>query len=113
MSPADTAHELLKLAERDYQAALILARAESPQTDAAGFHLQQAAEKSLGASNRMECAPGLVLRPCHSRAGGNPVTPRLSWTPAFAGVTEGSHVPFILLEPPRSSWPTSTPFSIP
>lgn len=47
MSPADRPHELLELAERDYQAALILARAENPQTDAAGFHLQQAVEKSL------------------------------------------------------------------
>jgi len=26
---------------------------------------------------------------CHSRAGGNPMTPRLSWTPASAGVTAG------------------------
>lgn len=43
------AHELLALAEKDYQAALILARAEDPQMDAAGFHLQQAVEKSLKA----------------------------------------------------------------
>jgi len=49
MSPADTPRELLKLAERDYQAAMILAHAENPQTDTAGFHLQQAAEKSLKA----------------------------------------------------------------
>jgi HEPN domain-containing protein len=41
--------ELLKLAARDYQAALTLAQAEDSQTDAAGFHLQQAAEKSLKA----------------------------------------------------------------
>ena len=49
MSPADRPHELLALAENDYQAALILARAENPQADAAGFHLQQAAEKALKA----------------------------------------------------------------
>lgn len=49
MSPTDAPRELLELAERDYQAALILARAENPQTDAAGFHLQQAVEKSLKA----------------------------------------------------------------
>ena len=47
MSPTDRPRELLELAERDFQAALILAHAENPQTDAAGFHLQQAAEKSL------------------------------------------------------------------
>jgi len=49
MSPADRPRELLALAENDYQAALILARAENPQADAAGFHLQQAVEKSLKA----------------------------------------------------------------
>jgi HEPN domain-containing protein len=42
-------YELLALAEKDYKAALILARAEDPQTEAAGFHLQQAIEKSLKA----------------------------------------------------------------
>jgi len=47
MSPTDRPRELLELAERDFQAALILAHAENPQTDAAGFHLQQAVEKSL------------------------------------------------------------------
>jgi len=47
MSPTDRPRELLELAERDFQAALILAHAENPRTDAAGFHLQQAAEKSL------------------------------------------------------------------
>ena len=47
MSPTDRPRELLRLAERDFQAAWILAHAENPQTDAAGFHLQQAAEKSL------------------------------------------------------------------
>jgi len=47
MSPADRPRELLALAENDYKAALILARAENPQADAAGFHLQQAVEKSL------------------------------------------------------------------
>jgi HEPN domain-containing protein len=41
--------QLLALAERDYQAALILARAENPQKDAAGFHLQQCVEKCLKA----------------------------------------------------------------
>ena len=49
MSPTDGPRELLELAERDYQAALILAHAENPQTDAASFHLQQAVEKSLKA----------------------------------------------------------------
>jgi len=49
MSPADRPRELLALAENDYQAALILARADDPQTDAAGFHLQQAVEKALKA----------------------------------------------------------------
>ncbi len=49
MSPTDAAAELLTLAEGDYQAAMILAHAENPQMDAAGFHLQQAAEKSLKA----------------------------------------------------------------
>jgi len=49
MSPPDTAHELFALAEKDYKAALILARAEEPQPDAAGFHLQQAVEKTLKA----------------------------------------------------------------
>ena len=49
MSPTDRPRELLELAERDYEAALILAHAENPQTDAAGFHLQQAVEKSLKA----------------------------------------------------------------
>jgi len=49
MSPTDVPHELLALAERDYQAARILAQAETPQMDAAGFHLQQAVEKSLKA----------------------------------------------------------------
>ena len=49
MSPSDRPHDLLALAEKDYQAALILAHADDPQTDAAGFHLQQAVEKSLKA----------------------------------------------------------------
>lgn len=49
MSPTDAPRELLALAERDYKAALILARAQDPQMDAAGFHLQQAVEKSLKA----------------------------------------------------------------
>lgn len=49
MTPTDKSHELLALAEKDYKAALILARAEDPQMDAAGFHLQQTVEKSLKA----------------------------------------------------------------
>ncbi len=49
MSPADTPRELFTLAERDYEAARILAHAENPQTDVAGFHLEQAAEKALKA----------------------------------------------------------------
>ena len=49
MSPSDRPRDLLALAENDYQAAMILAHAEDPQTDAAGFHLQQAVEKSLKA----------------------------------------------------------------
>ena len=49
MSLTDAAMELLTPAERDYQAAVTLAHAENPQPDAAGFHLQQAAEKSLKA----------------------------------------------------------------
>ena len=34
----------------------------------------------------------------HRVWGPNPPAPGLSWTPAFAGVTEGLHIPFILLE---------------
>ena len=49
MSLTDRPRDLLALAEKDYKAALILARADDPQTDAAGFHLQQAVEKSLKA----------------------------------------------------------------
>jgi HEPN domain-containing protein len=49
MSPTDAPRELLTLAERDYKSALILARASDPQSEAAGFHLQQAVEKSLKA----------------------------------------------------------------
>ena len=49
MSPTDAPRELMKLAERDYQAILILALADDPHADAAGFHLQQAVEKSLNA----------------------------------------------------------------
>jgi len=49
MSPLDMPRQLLTLAERDYQAALILARAENPQKEAAGFHLQQSVEKALKA----------------------------------------------------------------
>jgi HEPN domain-containing protein len=49
MSPTDAPHELLALAQKDYKAAMILARAKDPQMDAAGFHLQQAVEKSLKA----------------------------------------------------------------
>ncbi len=39
MRPTDRPRDLLALAEKDYQAALILAHADDPQTDAAGFHL--------------------------------------------------------------------------
>ena len=49
MNPRDMSHHLLTLAEREYQAALILARAEDPQKDAAGFHLHQTVEKCLKA----------------------------------------------------------------
>ncbi|MDI6451574.1 HEPN domain-containing protein [Anaerobaca lacustris] len=49
MSPPEMPRELLALARRDYEAALILAHAENPQKDAAGFHLQQSVEKSLKA----------------------------------------------------------------
>jgi len=49
MSPTDGPRDLLTLAERDYKSALILARVPDPQMDAAGFHLQQAVEKSLKA----------------------------------------------------------------
>lgn len=49
MSPTDVPRELLTLAERDYKSALILAGAAEPQMGAAGFHLQQAVEKSLKA----------------------------------------------------------------
>jgi HEPN domain-containing protein len=49
MSPIDAPRDLLMLAEKDYRAAQILARADDPQMDAAGFHLQQAVEKSLKA----------------------------------------------------------------
>ena len=37
------------MAERDYRAALILAGADEPEKDAAGFHLQQSVEKALKA----------------------------------------------------------------
>ncbi|MBM4027767.1 MAG: HEPN domain-containing protein [Planctomycetes bacterium] len=49
MSPTDMPRDLLMLAEGDYRAALILAHADDPQMIAAGFHLQQAVEKSLKA----------------------------------------------------------------
>ncbi|MBN1506256.1 MAG: HEPN domain-containing protein [Sedimentisphaerales bacterium] len=49
MSPTDAPRDLLTLAEKDYKSALILARAPDPQMDGAGFHLQQAVEKSLKA----------------------------------------------------------------
>jgi len=49
MNPTDTPRGLLELAESDYEVALIVARAEKPHMDAAGFHLQQAVEKSLKA----------------------------------------------------------------
>lgn len=49
MSPHNQAIELLSLAQKDYKAAVILARAEEPQMEAAGFHLQQTVEKALKA----------------------------------------------------------------
>ncbi len=49
MSPHNQAIELLSLAQKDYKAAVILARAEEPQMEAAGFHLQQVVEKALKA----------------------------------------------------------------
>lgn len=49
MSPTEKPHELLILAQRDHRAALTLAHTDPPQMDAAGFHLQQAVEKSLKA----------------------------------------------------------------
>ena len=49
MSPTDRPHDLLILAQKDYRAAQILARSDDPQIEAAGFHLQQAVEKSLKA----------------------------------------------------------------
>ncbi len=55
-----------------------------------------ATEFFLRASNTMTIY-GKAAVSCHSRAGGNPGTPRLSWTPACAGVTEGDGA-FILLE---------------
>ena len=63
MSPPDTAQQLLALAQKDFKAALILAHAAEPQTDAAGFHLQQAVEKSLKAWEdcRSPCVPILGL----------------------------------------------------
>ena len=49
MSPTDAPRDLLTLAEKDYKSALILARSPDPEMEAAGFHLQQAVEKSLKA----------------------------------------------------------------
>ncbi|MCU0914781.1 MAG: HEPN domain-containing protein [Planctomycetes bacterium] len=49
MSPTDAPRDLLTLAERDYRSALILAQAPDPPMESAGFHLQQAVEKSLKA----------------------------------------------------------------
>ena len=49
MSPGSHASELLVLAQKDYEAATILAHAENPQMEAAGFHLQQSVEKTLKA----------------------------------------------------------------
>jgi hypothetical protein len=37
----------------------------------------------------MTVGRGQLPPACHSRESGNPLAPRLSWTPAFAGVTEG------------------------
>ncbi|MEN6425774.1 MAG: HEPN domain-containing protein [Phycisphaerales bacterium] len=49
MSPTDRPRELLEIAKNDYDSAIVLVHAEKPQRDAAGFHLQQAVEKSLKA----------------------------------------------------------------
>ncbi len=49
MSPTDAPRDLLALAEKDYKSALILGRSPDPEMEAAGFHLQQAVEKSLKA----------------------------------------------------------------
>ena len=49
MSPPNQASDLLSLAFRDLKSATILAEAQQPQMEAAGFHLQQAAEKALKA----------------------------------------------------------------
>jgi len=49
MSPHNQAIELFALAQKDYKAAMILARAKDPQMEAAGFHLQQTVEKALKA----------------------------------------------------------------
>ena len=49
MNRHNQAVTLLALATRDIKAARILANADEPQFEAAGFHLQQAAEKALKA----------------------------------------------------------------
>jgi HEPN domain-containing protein len=49
MSPHNQAIELLSLAQKDHKAAVILAHAQEPQMEAAGFHLQQTVEKALKA----------------------------------------------------------------
>ena len=50
MSPPDRqARDMLFLAQKDFRAAMILAQAEEPEMEAAGFHLQQSVEKTLKA----------------------------------------------------------------
>lgn len=49
MSPRKQANDLLLLAQKDYKAAVILAHADEPEMEAAGFHLQQSVEKALKA----------------------------------------------------------------
>lgn len=49
MNLHNQAATLLTLAHKDIKAAIILVNAEEPQLEAAGFHLQQAVEKSLKA----------------------------------------------------------------
>lgn len=49
MNPNDEERTLLQLSHKDLKAAMILAKAEEPQTEAVGFHLQQAVEKALKA----------------------------------------------------------------
>ncbi len=49
---------------------------------------------SVGASSTMTIHKKVAVS-CHSRAGGNPMTPRLSWTPSSAGVTVKGRGPIL------------------